>query len=115
MAKKIGQIRYYGPNNSSSTQKANYPSDLTRNSLRYGNIFNSVYPIVQLGVQTMPGVKFYVNNHTTPIIIGATGIYELDVDGLSNITDIQFDNTSLTMIDNNPNAYLIIDYIYETE
>jgi len=36
----------------------------------------------------MPGVKFYVNNHTTPIIIGATGIYELNVDGLSNITDI---------------------------
>lgn len=115
MAKKIGQIRYYGPNNNSTGQKVNYPEDLARNSLRYGNVFNTIYPIVQLGVQTMPGVKFYVNNHTTPIIVGATGIYELDVDGLSNITDIQFDNTSLDMIDNNPNAYLIIDYIYETE
>ena len=115
MAKKIGQIRYYGPDSNNSNQKRNYPEDLTSASLRYGNIFNTVYPIVQLGVQTMPGVKFYVNNHTTPIIIGATGIYELNVDGLSNITDIQFDSSSLQLIDNNPNAYLIIDYIYETE
>jgi len=43
----------------------------------------------------MPGTKFYVNNHTTPVVVGATGIYELDVDGLSNITDIQFDDKSL--------------------
>ena len=50
MAKKIGQIRYYGSNNSSSNQKMNYPEDLTRNSLRYGNIFNTIYPIVQLGI-----------------------------------------------------------------
>lgn len=115
MAKKVGQVRYYGPESSSNSQKANYPSDLTSNSLRYGNVFNTIYPIVQLGVQTIPGVKFYINNHTTPVIIGATGIYELDVDGLSNITSIQFDSASLAMIDKNPNAYIIIDYIYETE
>ena len=50
MAKKIGQIRYYGPNNNSTGQKVNYPEDLARNSLRYGNVFNTIYPIVQLGV-----------------------------------------------------------------
>jgi len=50
MAKKIGQIRYYGPDSNNSNQKRNYPEDLTSASLRYGNIFNTVYPIVQLGV-----------------------------------------------------------------
>lgn len=117
MAKKVGQIRYYGgtSGNTAGTGKRNYPEGLTRNSLRYGNVFNSIYPIVQLGIQTLPGVKIYINNYTDPIIIGATGIYELDVDGISNITDLQFDNTSLDMIDNNANAYIIIDYIYETE
>lgn len=118
MAKKVGQIRYYGGGKSTSTtsnQKRNYPEGLTYNNLRYGTIFNSVYPILQLGIQTLPGTKVYINNHTAPIIIGATGIYELSVDGLSNITDIQFDSVSLDVIDANPNAYLIIDYIYETE
>ena len=83
--------------------------------LRTGTAFTDIYPIVQLGIQTLPGTKIYINNHTTPVIIGATGIYELNVDGLSNITDIQFDDASLRTIAMNDNAYVIIDYIYETE
>ena len=64
MAKKVGQIRYYGgtSGNTAGTGKRNYPEGLTRNSLRYGNVFNSIYPIVQLGIQTLPGVKIYINN-----------------------------------------------------
>ena len=110
MARKIGQIRYFGEKN-----KQNYPTTISATRLRQGTAFSSVYPIVQLGVQTLPGTKFYVNNHSTPVIVGATGIYELDVEGLSNITDIQFDDKSLTLINENQNAYIIIDYIYETE
>jgi len=68
---------------------------------------------VQIGIQTLPGTKIYLNAHTIPVIIGATGIYELSVDGLSQITSVQFDNASLQIIENNPNAYVIIDYIYE--
>lgn len=117
MAKKVGQIRYYGggKQGSNTNQKRNYPEGLTYNSLKSGTVFNAVYPIIQLGVQTLPGTRIYINNHTAPIVIGATGIYELDVNGVSNITDIQFDGASLDLIDANPNAYLIIDYIYETE
>lgn len=110
MARKIGQIRYFGEKN-----KQNYPTTINAQRLRSGNAFSSVYPIIQLGVQTLPGIKFHLNNHSVPIIVGATGIYELDVEGLSNITDIQFDEKSLTLINENQNAYIIIDYIYETE
>lgn len=110
MARRIGQIRYFGEKN-----PQNYPSNINMLRLRTGTAFTQVYPIIQLGIQTLPGTKVYVNNHTTPVIIGATGIYELDVDGLSNITDIQFDDASLKTIANNDNAYVIIDYVYETE
>jgi len=81
--------------------------------LRYGTAFPKTYPIVQIGIQTLPGTKVYLNAHTVPVIIGATGIYELSVDGLANLTSIQFDNQSLVTIGENPNAYVIIDYIYE--
>jgi hypothetical protein len=37
----------------------------------------------------------FINGFTTPIIVGSTGIYELNVDGLSSITDLQFDKASL--------------------
>lgn len=110
MAKKIGQIRYFGENDS-----RNYPSNINALRLRTGTAFTTIYPVVQLGVQTMPGTKIYLNNHTTPVIVGATGIYELSVEGLTNITDIAFDDASLQTVKNNPNAYIIIDYIYETE
>jgi hypothetical protein len=36
-------------------------------------------PIVQLGIQSVPGTKFYLNGSNNPIIIGNTGIYELDL------------------------------------
>nr|DAF58770.1 MAG TPA: IPP transferase [Siphoviridae sp. ctxMM9] len=63
----------------------------------------------------MPGVRVFINNHTSPIIIGGTGIYELNIDGLSNITDLSFDPASLNLINSNDNANLIIDFIYEGE
>lgn len=110
MAKKIQQIRYYGENN-----KSNYPTNLTAQRLRAGTAFSDYYPIVQLGIQTLPGVRVFINNHTSPIIIGGTGIYELNVDGLSNITDLSFDPASLNLINANDNASLIIDFIYEGE
>lgn len=110
MAKKIKQIRYYGESN-----KANYPSGISAQRLRAGTAFSDYYPIVQLGIQTLPGVKVFINNHTSPIIIGGTGIYELNVDGLSNITDLSFDPASLNLINSNDNASLIIDFIYEGE
>lgn len=109
MAKKVGQIRWFGDSRASQ----NYPADVTLAKLRYGTAFPKTYPIVQIGIQTLPGTKIYLNAHTVPVVVGATGIYELSVDGLANLTNIQFDNKSLEIIENNDNAYVIIDYIYE--
>jgi len=40
----------------------------------------------------MPGVKFYLNNEDDPIIIGASGIFELDLLNTSaSITQLIFD------------------------
>ena len=76
-----------------------------------GSVFANYLPIVQLGIQGLPGTEFYLNNSITPILIGTTGIYELDLDGLSEITDIHFSRKSMEAIHNNENAYLIIDII----
>jgi hypothetical protein len=43
-------------------------------------------PIVHLGIQTLPGTKVYLNsNMDAPVIIGATGIYELDLEGTTGL------------------------------
>lgn len=109
MAKQIMQFRYYDENNSG---QKNQPKNITRAKLASGSVFSSYFPITQLGIQALPGTKFYLNNSTTPIIIGSTGIYELDLEGLSEITHMSFDATSISGINNNPNAYLIVDIIY---
>lgn len=110
MAKQVGQIRWFKDDSSN-----NYPSTVSLATLRNGTAFPRTYPIVQLGIQTLPGTKVYLNSHNNPIVIGATGIYELSVDGLANITSITFDNASLSIIEQNDHASLIVDYIYETE
>ncbi len=108
MAKKVGQIRFYNNGNGE-----NYPGTLTTQTLLHGAAFKNYYPIIQLGVQTLPGTKMFINGFTTPIIVGSTGIYELNVDGLSSITDLQFDKASLQTSNGNGNASLLIDFVYE--
>ena len=70
MARKVQQIRYYGDLKSDSDK--NQPANLTGNRLRSGSVFSQYTPMKQIGIQTMPGVKFYLNNSTEPIIIGST-------------------------------------------
>lgn len=109
MAKQVQQIRYYG----AKEIEKNYPSGISYKTLVSGSAFNKYVPAIQLGIQALPGTKFYLNNAVNPIIIGYTGIYELDLNGLSEITSISFDGKSLDAISNNSNAYLIVDLIYE--
>lgn len=108
MAKKIMQFRYYTEGGTK-----NWPKDITKSRLAKGSIFANYLPITQLGIQTLPGTQFFLNNSTDPILIGSTGIYELDLEGLSTITDLRFDIRSLSAIDANENAYLIVDVITE--
>ena len=106
MAKKIMQFRYYGEKNIK-----NQPSKIDKINLRSGNIFSGYFPITQLGIQSQPGTKFYLNNSTSPIIIGSTGIYELNLSGLTVLTSITFDAKSLKDFSDSNNG-LIIDVVY---
>lgn len=114
MAKSIQQFRFY--NNENKAQ--NQPSTITQNQLVSGSVFfqnAALGTITQLGIQALPGTKFYLNNSANPIIIGFTGIYELDLEGISEITSLAFDRESLAAINNINNAYLIVDAIYNVE
>lgn len=116
MAKHLKQFRYYGANSD-----LNYPSNIvTTNSLTSGSAFfgsRNLISIAALGIQTWPGVKFYLNDSTDSIIIGSTGIYELNLKDNYEVTSLRFDKSSLGLIDSNVNhgAYLIIDIVYNTE
>lgn len=112
MVRKVQQFRFYGDNKADSDK--NQPKNLSGNQLRSGSVFNSYTPIKQIGIQTMPGVKFYLNNSIDPIIIGSTGIYELNVENLTEITALSFDTLSINMINKTPStSYIIIDILYE--
>ena len=109
MAKRVMQFRFY-----SDGSTMNYPDGCTQARLLSGAVFDSYTPILQLGIQSLPGTRFYLNNSLVdPIIIGSTGIYELDVDGLTEITHLSFHSESLETISRNPNASLIVDIVYD--
>ena len=109
MSRKIKQYRYYGEGNNK-----NQPSEISKETLVSGKVFKN-FPILQLGIQTLPGTKFYLNKSVEPIIIGFTGIYELNLENQAEITYINFEQTSIENISINPNGYLIVDILYEEE
>ena len=129
MAKYISQLRYYGEGS-----ERNYPQDLSANDLLYGRAFVNRTPIIQLGIQTSPTIEyrnnqgervtihpsFYINGGTGSIQIGKTGIYEVDLTGLSVIEELTFSKDFIDAINeyNTQNAgegaHLMIDIIYES-
>lgn len=126
MARKIAQFRFFGDANTSfnSTDEeiiyhqldSNQPSSLTASALASGDFFINYTPIIQLGIQSLPGLKFNLNSNLDPIIIGASGMYELDLtDSSAHLTSLSFESESLELINNNPDGYLIIDIVYQGE
>lgn len=121
----ITQFRFFGNDNSVFNTKDDNAiyhlldsntDGITMNDLMSGNAFKDYYPIIQLGIQSLPGLRFTINSNFDPIIIGATGIYELDlVDSSASITSLSFDQASLELINQNPDGYLIIDIVYEED
>lgn len=108
--KYIKQFRYYGENN-----EKNYPQYSNYYGMLYkGNILQGLGVVSQLGIQARPETKFYLNNSPHPIIVGKTGIFELDLEGRGVITSIRFDQSSLADY-NAPNNTdrLLIDVVYE--
>ena len=121
MAYKVKQFRYYNDKSSEVTEsKRNQPTTLdgtttliTSEHYVNGDVFGKHFPVTQLGIQALPGTKFYLNEAVDPVIIGATGIYELDLTNGIQISKISFAYDSMENIKNNDNAFLIVDIIYD--
>lgn len=105
--RKIKQLRYYYddcPKNAGYQKSAQYCNETS---------FSYFAPIEQLGIQTLPGTKFYLNQSLDPIIIGGTGMYELDLRNTTAIlSSLRFDVESMETIKTLDNGYLIIDLVY---
>lgn len=122
--KRIAQFRYFGDSNSNFNSQdkdaiyhqldSNQPNGLTAADLCAGTVFTDYTPIIQLGIQALPGTKFNLNTNLDPIVIGVTGIYELDLsDSSAVITSLTFEQSSIEYIQSNPDGYLIIDIVYQ--
>lgn len=115
MTKYVKEFRYYGEGNPS-----NYPVGLTYTQLRSGSVFSKYAPITQLGIQGNPGSKFYINDSDTSVMLGSTGIYELDLEGIGRIYSLKFDSETLQEIINSNSSFMsndvtgiIVDIVYE--
>lgn len=109
MAKQIKQFRYF-KNNSTK----NYPVGVVLEDFITGTAFLGNYPIVHLGIQTIPGLKFYLNNTPNTLMVDSTGIFEVDLDNKTEIDAINFEtNTMKSLVERNNNGYLIVDIVYD--
>lgn len=116
MAKAVHQFRFYR-NDPYETRNEPSAGDYVNaggiKGFASGEIFKDYYPFYQLGIQTMPGVMIYLNGSEDPVIIGSTGIYELDLADGVEISSLQINGTSLNQIDNANDGYIIIDVLYD--
>ena len=101
MAKQIEQHRWDYVSNK---------NDFSDSDFVTGNKFT--YPIAQLGIQTLPGVVFYLNGNTHALRTGASGIFDLETKEGARINKLQFSEESIKRINNGRN-YLIVDILHE--
>ena len=120
MGKILKQYRYYGKDIAGSEPRVTHEGLVTGATFLADN--DPYLSIISLGIQTVPGVKFRVNEPTgnsmtsNGIVVGNTGIYELNMTEGYEITNLRFDEKSLELIGgSNGNTYLIIDIVYNTE
>ena len=63
-----------------------------------GSFLDNTLPISQLGISSLPGTKFYLNGGSIPVIVGFTGLFEIDLSAGGAITDIRIDQKSINEI-----------------
>lgn len=116
MAQQFVQLRFYTEEASSDPKYAhNNPSGSNLiDEWSNGTVFSNFLPITQLGIQAPPGTKFYING-SGPAVVGYTGLFEIDLSNGGEIISLSFEKDSLQFINNNPNAWLIVDIVYESE
>ena len=116
MSKTIMQYRFYEKEN-----PHNQPSDINIIDLAMGTTFLSddiktnYGLITSIGIQTLPGTKLSINQNIDPVIVGHSGIFELDLTGKSSIYKLAFGIKSLEKIASAENGHLIVDVVYDTE
>lgn len=102
----LKQIRYYKDNVENTNVSA---ADLISGEAFVGG------SILQLGIQGLPGTKFYINDSLQPMFLDASGIFSLEAKNGGKIGSLRFDNTGIQRISNTNNdfAYLIVDLLME--
>lgn len=102
---KVKQFRYYADSDRQAYK--DWPESL------HDNLFHSLNgDVIKLGIQAPPGTYFYLNcyeNKGNEIVVGASGIYELDVDGFAVLKSLIMNPESLQ-----PGQAIIVDVIYRT-
>ena len=86
MSKYIRQLRYYKEND-----ERNYPQNekegyISTNQLANPQFFSQYMPITQIGIQTLPGTKFYLNDisYVLPNDIVMNGFEEFILDYINS-------------------------------
>ena len=70
--------------------------------------------ITQLGIQGYPGMTFGFNENSASILLGSTGLLDLDLNSIPlDVSFIYFSQETLSIIKNTPSLYILIDIIYE--
>lgn len=110
--KRIMQFRFYGENDA-----RNYPKNYTLDSW-ITNVLANCGAVSHLGIQGEPGVVFYLNDGNNPIVLGFTGIYELDLEGIGRITNLRFNKEKLiSTYPSDPSSSdskrILVDVIYD--
>ncbi len=128
MARNIFQFRYYNDQSALNWPRGATSGDWAATTIDKPNArafwstewegqtpLPSHAPIIQLGIQTIPGTKFYLNGSKYPTTIGVTGIYEINVEDGMTIESLAFNRVSMERIKENDGAYLIVDILVGEE
>lgn len=112
----VQQLRYYGTGNSKNIPDDNSWIGISteENAPKAYDLLANYGSAVKLGIQTLPGVRFFIssNNLSNGIIIDHTGVYELDLrNTTTTISNLYFDAASLQRIDEIDNACIIVDLL----
>lgn len=86
---------------------------------KYLNIYSDIVSqfkkgnFSKLGIQAPAGTKFYINSSTSPIMVGRTGIYELDED--INVNSLKFEKPKNYKLDKPATQECLINGINQSK
>ena len=100
----FAQVRYNQYNSSMS--------NTTAAAMKSGAAFANLSPIVQLGIQAPPGTKFYLGSTGNALMVGASGVFQLDLREKGAISGLRFDEQSINFVELTKSSYIIVDVLY---